>query len=241
MIYNVKVKYFPDGLKQFYLYSHPVETGFERDPVQKKRIESAHSKSVSKSRSKVNAYDLALANHWDWFFTGTFDPERYDSYDYDVFSSCVKLFTQQLRDRGLSYLLVPEKHKSGRWHFHALIQGDIPRSPAFNPHSGERLFDHSGREIFNVPIFRYGFTTATAVGDSRQSAGYVCKYLTKSQDDVPKHKKRYWASRSLIRPTVEYLVHDDIESTFIAMKDSCDYFKETKTDDYGDFLFAEKH
>lgn len=241
MIYNVKVKYFPDGLKQYYLYSHPVESGFERDPVQKKKSESAHSNSVSKSRSKVNVYDLALANQWDWFLTGTFNQEKYDGYDYDNFVRYIRLFTQQLRDRNIVYIIVPERHPtSGRWHFHALLRGSIPVEQAINPHSGLPMFDRSGRPIYNTSLYKYGFTTVTSVADSRKASGYLAKYLTKSDSDVPKGKKRYWASRSLNRPTVDYFVHDDIESTFMALRDSCDYVRETHTDEYGDFLFAEK-
>lgn len=239
MVYNIKVKRFPSGLTQYFGHTKPVFSEYSRVPDEKKEVDSARSKKVSKSRSKVSAYDLALANEWDWFFTGTFDPERFNSFDYDVFCSCVKLYTQQLRDRSCKYLLVPEKHKSGRWHFHALISGNIPVVPAVHP-DGYLLYDGNGRQIYNVPIYRYGFTTATRVGDSRSASGYICKYLTKSHDDVPKHKKRYWASRSLNRPTEDFIVVDDIESVFSKLRE-LDYVKETHTHEYGDFIFAEKH
>lgn len=242
MIYNIKIKYFPDGMKQYFLHSNPVETEYERPPTKEKQVDSARSKAVSKSRSKVSAYDLALSNHWDWFLTGTFNQEVYDGYDYGNFVRYIRLFTQQLRDRNIVYIIVPERHPtSGRWHFHALLRGSIPVVQAINAHTGLPMFDCSGRPIYNTPLYKYGFTTVTAVCDSRKASGYLAKYLTKADSDVPKGKKRYWASRSLNRPKVEYLIHDDIEYTFEAMKSSADYVKESITRDYGKFLFAEKH
>lgn len=242
MVYNMKVKVFPSGLRQCYLYSKPVFSDYTREPIGEKEIDSARSKSVSKSRSKVNAYDLALANEWDWFMTGTFDQKRFDAYDYDVFTDCVKLFTQCLRDRDILYLLVPELHPtSGRWHFHALLKGDFPKVQAINPHTGQFLFDASGRPIYNVAIYKYGFTTCTAVSDSRKSAGYIAKYLNKANGDVPKHKKRYWASRSLKCPVEIFDVVDDYNQILDELQMNSDYFKETKTIDYGSFAFAEFH
>lgn len=241
MVYNIKVKRFPSGLTQYFGHSKPVFSEYSRVPDLKKEVDSARSKSVSKSRSKVSAYDLALANEWDWFLTGTFNQEVYDGYDYDNFVRYIRLFTQQLRDRDIVYIIVPERHPtSGRWHFHALLRGSIPLVQAVNPHTGLLMFDSSGRPIYNMPIYKYGFTTVTPVCDSRKASGYLAKYLTKADSDVPKHKKRYWASRSLNRPVEEFIVVDDIESVFSKLRE-LDYVKETHTHEYGDFIFAEKH
>lgn len=239
MVYNVKVKSFPTGLKQYFGHSKPVFSEYSREPTKEKEIDSARSKSVSKSRSKVNAYDLALANDWDYFLTGTFDRKVVNAYDYACFVDYICLFTQRLRDHGIVYLLVPERHKDGAWHFHALVKGNLPLSPAINPHTGSLLLDSSGRQIYNCTLYKYGFTTVTRITDSIKSAGYICKYLTKAQDDVPKGKKRYWASRSLNRPTEEFIVVDNYSDFVETMKQKADYTKETSTELFGDFFFAE--
>ena len=239
MVYNVKVKSFPTGLKQYFGHSKPVFSEYSRIPTKEKKIDSARSKSVSQSRSKVNAYDLALANEWDYFLTGTFDRKVVNAYDYSCFVQYILLFTQRLRDHNIQYLLVPEQHKDGAWHFHSLIKGILPLVLAYSPHTGCPLLDSSGRQIYNCPLYKYGFTTVTQVTDSIKSAGYICKYLTKAQDDVPKGKKRYWASRSLNRPTEDFIVVDNYSDFVETMKQKADYTKETHTSEYGDFFFAE--
>ena len=50
---------------------------------------------------------------------------------------------------------------------------------------------------------KYGLNTATAIEHSGKAAGYLAKYMAKDMK-IPKGKKRYWASKSLQRPTCEY-------------------------------------
>ena len=58
--------------------------------------------------------------------------------------------------------------------------------------------------MYNVRNFKYGHTTATRISDPTRAATYIAKYLTKDIQ-VPKGRKRYWASRNLRRPTEERL------------------------------------
>lgn len=241
MVYNCRVKTFPSGLVHYFVHTKPVPTDYERPPRDGPLdSDSVHSKSVSKSRSKVSVYDLALANSWDYFLTGTFDPSRYDSSDYSVFVSCVHEFCRALNYRDCKYLLVPEQHQSGVWHFHALISGGkLPLVPAVNPHTGEIIVDGSGRTVYNCDIYRYGFTTVTSVSDSDKASGYLAKYLTKAVS-VPKGKKRYWASRSLSRPTLDKIVLNDVDNFVSILSKTSSYSTVTKTENYGDFYFFEQ-
>ena len=75
---------------------------------------------------------------------------------------------------------------------------------AVNPHTGKKIMDKQGRQVYNVCNFKYGYTTATCVSDPSKAATYLAKYLTKDIQ-VPKGRKRYWASRSLCKPTEERL------------------------------------
>ena len=59
-------------------------------------------------------------------------------------------------------------------------------------------------EFDNVKNYKYGLTTATSISDPARAATYLSKYLTKSIQ-VPKGRKRYWASRQLVSPSEEYL------------------------------------
>jgi len=156
------------------------------------------------SRAINTIYELARSNHFDWFITLTFDKAKVNRYDYDCCADAIKHFTDILRKRGNQWLLVPEQHKDGAYHFHGLVSGNLPLSPAIHEETGELLRDNHGRQIYNLDIYHYGFTTATKITDAARSATYLTKYLSKDIS-VPKGRKRYWASRSLNKPMVELL------------------------------------
>lgn len=139
-----------------------------------------------------------------WFITLTFSPDNVDRFDYDAVCALMLKFTRSLRHYNCLYLIIPEQHKSGAWHFHGLIKGDLPVVPAISPKTGKCIFDNNRRLVYNVTNFDVGFTTATKIGDSDRAVSYLTKYLTKDKmTKVPKGKKRYWASRKLPTPEVE--------------------------------------
>lgn len=192
-------------------------------------------KKQNMKRSIQVIYDLARCNEFDWFVTFTFNPDKVDSFDYDSCCSALALWLDVMRKRGVLWLVVPEQHDSGRWHFHALVQGQLDLVPATSPYTGALLYDSSGDQIFNCGNFDWGYTTATAIRDRQRTASYISKYVTKSLN-VPKGKKRYWASRKLKRPAESFhIISDDDFGDFV---DAADYFKDC-TNRYGRFLIAE--
>lgn len=245
MLYNVRKKTFPDGTKQYTWHEIKDDVGYTILPRdEKEREEEEHtpdkerSQKVSQSRAVQTVYDLCMSNPWTWFLTLTFDPEKVDSYDYDECVEAIVLFTLKLRRRGILYVLVPEQHESGRWHFHGLLYdstGCLPVSPAYDKRGRPRL-DGSGRQVYNCAIYDYGFSTVTEIGDTVKASGYLCKYISKSLT-VPEGRKRYWASRGLNRPDIAYL---DLPETMIArMLLKADYTKTTETE-RGRYVFFER-
>lgn len=84
-------------------------------------------------RAKNIIFEYAFCNPWDWFFTGTLDPKKYDRTNLDKFH---KDLTQWFRDYGkqhnvhIKFLLVPEKHSDGvSWHIHGFLYG-LPSPPS---------------------------------------------------------------------------------------------------------------
>ena len=134
------------------------------------------------------------------------------------------------------YLLVPELHEKGRYHFHGLIKGPLPHKKAHHYWTGEPMLDDNGHQVYNIPIFKYGHTTAIKCC-SQAATGYVAKYITK-QDAVPEGKKRYWASRNAARPKLEYLELDMEEYCRIFY--ASDYQKKTESQ-WGTFELLEIH
>ena len=235
-VYNVRKKTYADGTQQYMFFSNPRQVGYEQEKKRTKRGEGGQrSKDNSRKRAVQVVYDLAKSTLWDWFITLTFDPQKVHSHDYDECVEFIKKFTRYLQSRHFVYLLVPEKHESGAYHFHGLIKGPLPVSEAYNPW-GKPIFDDKGSRVYNVDGYNYGFTTAVKVY-SNSAIGYIAKYITKA-DAVPPERKRYWASRGISRPKVEYLQMYAPE--YCEVFNAADYRTEVKGP-YGDYEMLEIH
>ena len=83
------------------------------------------SNSISRTRRRI--FELAACNTWDWFFTGTLDGEKCDRNDlngtFKRLSQFVRDYRKKQTGERIMYLIVPERHKDGAWHFHGLIKG----------------------------------------------------------------------------------------------------------------------
>lgn len=234
--YNVRIKKYPNG-KQQYLYSERLKKYNYTETEEKKKTgeNKERKKEENKKRALQKVYDLAHSNIWKYFITLTFDPNKVDSFNYDECTKHMKLFTQRLRDREVRYLIVAEKHDSGRYHFHGLIDSSVPMTTATNAHTGEALIDREGRAIYNLSIYGCGFTTATEITDSSKASSYLAKYISKDLS-VPHGKKCYWASRKLLLPAEEYVNMTSME--FGEIFNNARYTKTMDTP-YGMYLLAE--
>lgn len=183
------------------------------------------SQRVSLNRTVNRLYYLARSNYWDWFVTLTFDPEKVDRYDY---SACVKKLSLWLNNcrkkcSDMGYLVVPEQHKDGAWHFHGLFSNCDGLGFV---NSGKR--DEDGKPIYNIGAYKLGFTTATKVVDLERVSKYICKYVTKDLCAVTFGKKRYWASKNLVEAeTEEFLLEPAQKQEFLLQ--IADYIKHGKT------------
>lgn len=282
MLYNVRIKTYPDGHRQYIWSENPIfRLDMENDSpaliedVKRRYDAIALKRKISKfdvyegelleedipfrfrsnlSRAVNTVYDIARSNEFQWFITLTIDGKKVDRYDYDSCADAIKKFTDRLRKLGCKWLIVPEQHKDGAYHFHGLVQGDLPLTP-----SGKTCYNEAEDQvipIYNLANYEFGFTTVTQVQKPNQTATYIAKYLTK-RITVPKGKKCYWASKSLARPTVEYLntVHDcvyfddethelrsvrEYDGTWSwGFPDGVRYVKEIETE-YGRFVISEE-
>lgn len=216
MWYNVRVKTYPDGHKQYMWSEKPILRDIPDECKPKKRtkikvpgIDEEGRRRDNMSHSINNVYDLARSNDFNWFITLTFDKRKVNRYDYDECSMAIRLFTKRLYKLGCKWLIVPEQHEKGGYHFHGEVQGDLPLTP-----SGKTCYNEAAGQqvpIYNLTNYEYGFTTVTKIYDQRRTSSYIAKYLTK-KIAVPKGRKCYWASKSLARPEVDYLCtrHDDM-------------------------------
>ena len=159
----------------------------------------------SRNRTIKSIYDIARSDAWEWFFTLTFTKEKIDRYDYSQVSKKLSYWLNNMRKKcpDMKYIVVPEQHADGAWHFHGLFKDVEELDFRFSGH-----YDKKGRKIFNCLSYKWGFTTATEITDYRKASSYLCKYITKELCLNTSGKKRYWVSRNVKRPKVEELLID---------------------------------
>lgn len=221
----------------------------ERRRVERTPAEIARKKGQAIARAKSAVYDIARCNTWNWLITLTVSEDTCNRYDYD---ECYKYFSKVLKDlrryHGVTYLAIPEQHKDGAWHLHALVGGDLPHKLALHPRTGRILrAKKSGAILYNILGVSGGWTTASKLDGSPKVARYVTKYMSKDSGGtaIPEGRKRYLCSLGLQRPVVAY-AYVDVDSPL--EDDSCcinaflsraRFSKIIHTNDYGDYLLFE--
>lgn len=156
----------------------------------------------SMRRARANLRRLALANEFSYFVTLTLDPEKIDRYDPKAVTKALGQWCDNMvRRHGLRYVLVPEQHKDGAFHFHGFMAGEGLKVV----NSG---VEWDGRPVFNLPQWTYGFTTAQQLyGEYSAAVGYCCKYIGKQQGQRPLGRW-YYSGGALAQPQKEYCIMD---------------------------------
>lgn len=167
--------------------------------------------ALSRSRSAIREY--ALCNDWEYFFTFTLDPSKWDRYSLQSFLKEFLQWLQNLRKAKyphLRYLLVPEPHWDGAWHFHGLISGiDVSPLPSWAPRD---LLDGGYYEWTEYRL-RYGWCSLAPVKDAVAVGFYVAKYITKSSSGLAAEKgvHTHYQSQGLNRALpVGYVYRPDL-------------------------------
>lgn len=206
-------------------------SGFTVNPTSKYNV----FRSLKRTRDKVSDYSKSCI--WEYFCTFTFDNDV-DRYDYDVVSKKMSQWLKNIKRlycKDLKYLIVPERHADGAYHFHALFSniGNLKLEKALNHQEfwhGKKnkyfmkLLKRKGQQVYNLVSFRSGFTDCTKVRNTKKVANYVLKYITKDLIQEVKSRKRYWVSYNLDKVQEQtYLVnyaehegYDNLVANFLA-------------------------
>ena len=219
-------------------YTAPKDFDFddlESDDNRKSR-KKAESLRSSLSRTKTNLYYIARSNVWQYFLTLTISPNKVKSrYDYVECSKKVRKFFNHIKERkypNMYYLLVPEQHKDGAWHFHGLVGGapDLAVSD-----SGLKTKD--GLVIYTWDDYKIGFTTLTAVKDSGKASSYITKYISKSLIELTKGHQRYYVSKNVQKAKVTDVLVKDVKQIIRQLSEKADYVK--TVDGYNQTIYME--
>lgn len=190
-----------------------------------------HAESVRRAmrRARVKVRDYCLCTAMRFFVTLTLDPDKIDRYDIKAITQKLnRWLCDQVRRKGLAYVMVAELHQDGAVHFHALFTDaletvdsgtiiprgqDRPRMPRSAVQRAAWLRD-GGRIVYNLPGWPYGFTTALQLDDDYEKAvNYVCKYISKGLRDADMVPCKvggrwYYSGGKLGEPDREYVDRD---------------------------------
>lgn len=211
--------------------------------------------SISRTKSKIN--ELALCNGWDYFVTLTFNQKLIgDRHDLRALSKRLRKFINNYNQRTLGahvrYLLIPEKHKDGTWHFHGLITG-MPKEGLRLFSAREHLPNHilkklrCGGEVYEWLPYRksFGFCNLEPIQSAERVSKYITKYITKDLHNTVTEQNAhlYYASQGLKRKErvregfLETPFEPDFENDYVRVKSATNldeltcFFVEQKTAD----------
>lgn len=177
--------------------SGPRQSGAKRGERREDRPPNPENLDRAARRAKAKVRRIALANQFRWFVTLTYDPQKVDSLNpEEALRRMGQWCSNQVKRRGLRYVLVPERHKSGRVHLHGFFSDSLEATD-----SGH--VDRTGHPIYNLPGWGYGFTTAIELyGDYHKAVAYVCKYIGK---DGKIGGRWYYSGGALAQPVTDYV------------------------------------
>lgn len=180
-------------------------TGRDRPaPAKREKGKKSEGDDMLRSmrRARAQLRRLALANGFEYFVTLTLDPERIDRYDGGAVVRALNQWCGNMVARhGLRYILVPERHKDGAFHFHGFMGG-----PGLAAADSGIQWD--GRPVYNLPQWRLGFSTAQRLyGEYSAAVGYCCKYIGKQAGERPLGRW-YYSGGALAKPEKTYVTLD---------------------------------
>jgi hypothetical protein len=163
----------------------------EKDHGQSERGTKNDSKlqeSISRTRTKI--FELAFCNPWEWFFTATLDPKKYDRTDLEQFHKDFTRFIRKYNEKHnlhIKFLMIPERHADGvSWHMHGFLMGlPVEHLHQFSVGDvmGKKLADKvlKGDAVYNWPEYlsRFGFCDLEPIRSHEAVSKYVTKYISK--------------------------------------------------------------
>lgn len=251
--YNVKTIEYVDSV-QVRTYKRPVTVSNKITFPEQKQISKSkertqkqieHSIESSVNRTINQIYMLSRANRWDYFITLTIDLQKLDSTDFNLISQKLNIWTNNLKKRyapDLKYIIVPELHKDKRkWHFHGLFANIGKMSLDFSGKVciGKYIYDYVQKpfatKIYNIPLWKYGFSTATVIRDPSRASSYITKYVTKDLCRVLPNQHRYLASQNVDKPIerVFNVAYEDLTRIYRKYLGQIAYMSKVKIPDAG--------
>ena len=151
--------------------------------------DAAKREKAAKKRAKTKVRDYVKTNtDLEYFVTYTFSSEKVESrYDEKkIYANIRDWLKKAVQRKGLKYVLVPELHKDGAWHFHGFTNMDLD--------------------------WKYGFkvvSQVTKAGERTRKTNYITSYIGKG--NMKFNGRRYLHSQNLEEP-IKIYSNEDFET-----------------------------
>lgn len=170
------------------------------------------SNNISRAKSRVT--ELALCNQWDFFGTLTLSEDKQNRFDLQGYIKALGNWVGNYNRKfgvHLRYIIIPEFHKNGAVHAHALFGGIAEHSLVKNEYG-----------YLDLPYYknRFGYISLSRVRDKRKVARYITKYITKGFCEREKGEHLFYASRGLAEAVV---IHEGIATVCDELQFTNDY------------------
>lgn len=185
MFYELKIK--KNGCRNFTICKQALKMKREFNRNSFKIYDNKLENSISRARSKI--FEYVLCNEFTYFVTLTINND-FDRFDLDNFRKRVSQIIRDLRHKGfddLSYILIPEKHKNGAWHFHGLFTAGF----------GKDFYINDNGFLSWVSFDKIGFSSISRILNYNATCKYITKYINKDMSTVLKGKYLYFHSQGL--------------------------------------------
>ena len=185
--------------------------GFELKNYKEKNSVNNEKLSNNISRARATVAELGFCNPWDYFFTFTIDKRYYDRYNLKDFKKVLSQWIRDYRkkyDVDIKYLLIPEQHEDGAWHFHGFLYG-LPIEHLKQFELGDKMGKYIADKVINGDVIynwksyenKFGFCSLEPIRSKEHAVKYITKYISKdlekSVSELGAHL--YFASQNLKR------------------------------------------
>lgn len=162
------------------------------------------------SRAKSRIFELAFCNPWDYFFTGTLNPNLQDRTDLNLYHKQLTKWISnynRLHDTNIKFLLIPELHEDGKsWHIHGFLYG-LPVEHLKQFKVGDKMGKSLAEKVKNGDVVynwlayskRFGFCDLEPIRNHEAVSKYITKYINKnlSNSVTELNAHLYYHSRGL--------------------------------------------
>lgn len=239
--YNTTIKTYADGSQKIKNHSYNTLKGLSNTKkksggVSEEEKEYQRYKNLYKTKQNIIdlAYENSLDTPWEYFVTLTFDDNKVNARDYERVVTALSKWTDNMKHQNpdMRYILAPELHPtSGRVHFHGIFK-NVPNwdlVPARNLCG--KLIKKNGIQIYNLINYKYGYTQVSKIQNQEAVSVYISKYITKDLIDLA-YKKRFWCSKGLRRPQLEYAYFDPETLKFSISQDKIKKYTEIEKENF---------